>query len=181
MNSKKPGSGRQGAGEISANLSCSPPAVALARTGDLQGALAFSDSAIEERGDTAASGLRAAMCCSPRRKRAQISFRERRWRSHRRIGFCRGSRAHPVLLPAIRPRRLPHATSGGANASHFLLWLELGRCQQALGLAGPARHSYERRPSNCNRIIPDVTRAFRNWPTSACSRALRWWRNLFRP
>ncbi len=29
------------------------------------------------------------------------------------------------------------------NATHFVLWLELGRCQQALGLAGPARHSFE--------------------------------------
>jgi len=29
------------------------------------------------------------------------------------------------------------------NATHFLVWLELGRCQEALGLAGPARHSFE--------------------------------------
>ena len=28
------------------------------------------------------------------------------------------------------------------NAGHFLLWLELGHCQQALGLVGPARNSF---------------------------------------
>ena len=28
------------------------------------------------------------------------------------------------------------------NAGHFLLWLELGQCQQALGLIGPARNSF---------------------------------------
>jgi cytochrome c-type biogenesis protein CcmH/NrfG len=28
------------------------------------------------------------------------------------------------------------------NASHFLLWLQLGQCQQALGLLMPARTSY---------------------------------------
>jgi tetratricopeptide (TPR) repeat protein len=28
------------------------------------------------------------------------------------------------------------------NAGHFLLWLELGRCQQALGLVGSARTSF---------------------------------------
>jgi tetratricopeptide (TPR) repeat protein len=28
------------------------------------------------------------------------------------------------------------------NAAHFLLWLELGQCQQALGFIGPARNSF---------------------------------------
>jgi tetratricopeptide (TPR) repeat protein len=28
------------------------------------------------------------------------------------------------------------------NSGHFLLWLEFGRCQQALGLIGPAANSW---------------------------------------
>ena len=28
------------------------------------------------------------------------------------------------------------------NAGHFLLWMELGECQQALGLIGPAENSF---------------------------------------
>jgi hypothetical protein len=28
------------------------------------------------------------------------------------------------------------------NAGHFLLWVELGNCQHALGLLGPAKTSY---------------------------------------
>jgi len=28
------------------------------------------------------------------------------------------------------------------NAGHFIVWLELARCQDALGLEGPARRSF---------------------------------------
>ena len=28
------------------------------------------------------------------------------------------------------------------NAGHFLLWVELGRCQQAVGLLGSAKNSF---------------------------------------
>jgi len=28
------------------------------------------------------------------------------------------------------------------NATHFILWLDLGRCQMALGLIGPAQRSF---------------------------------------
>jgi len=38
------------------------------------------------------------------------------------------------------------------NSGHFILWLELGRCQQTLGLEGPAR-VHSRRPKQLNPAV----------------------------
>jgi tetratricopeptide (TPR) repeat protein len=117
-------------------------AVALGRSGDLAGAVAFSDAAMEERGDTPYVWL----------ARGDVMLA----RSERRADFC----IEKALLLApddwftlwlaarvrlyykqfvLAAKLLQQAVEG--NTGHFLLWLELGRCQHALGLIGPAQHS----------------------------------------
>jgi tetratricopeptide (TPR) repeat protein len=65
------------------------------------------------------------------------------------------------------------------NAGHFLVWLELGRCQQALGLAGPARHSFEQ----ARQLKPNCQAAglalVRLSGMGLGPRARGWWRQLF--
>ena len=119
-------------------------AVALGRSGDLQGALAFSDASIEERGDTPYVWLaRGDVLLARREQRANYCFEKAlllapgdwfiAWLAARiRYYYEECSLALKLLQQAIE-----------WNTSHFLLWLELGQCQQALGLIGMARHSFK--------------------------------------
>jgi tetratricopeptide (TPR) repeat protein len=118
-------------------------AVALARTGDLQGALAFSDASIEERGDTPYIWLaRGDVLLAREESRADYCFEKAlllapgdwfiAWLAARIRYF------HKQFALALK--LLQHGVE--LNAAHFLLWLELGQCQQALGLIGPARNSF---------------------------------------
>jgi Flp pilus assembly protein TadD len=156
-------------------------AVALARSGDLQGALAFSDSSIEERGDTPYVWLaRGDVLLARKEARADYCF-------EKALAFAPGDWFLPWLAGRIRfyyrqfalaLKLMQQALE--ANASHFLLWLELGRCQQALGLAGPARHSYEQ-ARQLQPHHPEVMRAFRELAAvGGFARFCGWWRNLFR-
>lgn len=118
-------------------------AVALARSGDLQGALAFSDASIEERGDTPYIWLaRGDVLLAREESRADYCFEKAlllaprdwfiAWLAARiRYFYEQFSLSLKLLQTAIE-----------LNASHFLLWLEMGQCQKALGLIGPARNSF---------------------------------------
>jgi tetratricopeptide (TPR) repeat protein len=118
--------------------------VALGRGGDLPGALAFSDSALEERGDLAYVWLaRGDVLLARREARADYCFDKalllapRDWQ----VAWL-GARVRCYYRQfALALKLLQQAVEW--NATHFLVWLELGRCQEALGLAGPARHSFE--------------------------------------
>src|SRR2546426_6367970 len=118
-------------------------AVALGRSGDLQGALAFSDAAIEERGDTPYVWLaRADVLLARDEARADFCFEKAlmlapgdwfiAWLAGRIRYYYRHFAAALKLFQQAIER----------NTAHFLLWLELGQCQQALGLIGPARLSF---------------------------------------
>ncbi len=157
-------------------------AVALARSGDLQGALAFSDSAIEERGDTPYVWLaRGDVLLARKESRAEYCF-------EKALSFSPGDWVLPWLAGRIRfyyeqfalaLKLMQQALE--ANASHFLLWLELGRCQQALGLVAPARHSYEQ-AKQLQPHHPEVSHAFRELAqVGGFARFCGWWRQLFRP
>ena len=155
-------------------------AVALARSGDLQGALAFSDSSIEERGDTPYVWLaRGDVLLARREARADYCF-------EKALNFAPDGWFLPWLIGRIRfyHRQFALALKNlrqalEANTSHFLLWLEVGRCQQALGLAGPARHSYEQ-AKQLQPHHPEVMRAFRELAhLGGFARFCGWWRNLF--
>src|ERR1035438_5374293 len=119
-------------------------AVALGRSGDYQSALAFSDASIEERGDTPYVWLaRGDVLLARKEPRADYCFEKAlllapgdwfvAWLGARiRYYYRQFVLALKLLQQAVE-----------LNATHFVLWLELGRCQQALGLAGPARRSFE--------------------------------------
>lgn len=154
-------------------------AVALARNGDLQGALAFSDSAIEERGDTPYVWLaRGDVLLARKEARADfcfekaLAFAPKDWF----LLWLTGRIRFYYRQFALAVRLMQQAVE--ANTGHFLLWLELGRCQQALGLAGPARHSYTQ-AQQLQPKHPDVTRAFRELAdVNLFSQFWRWCRNL---
>src|SRR6266403_512260 len=118
-------------------------AVALGRSGDLQGALAFSDASIEERGDTPYVWLaRGDVLLAREERRADYCFEKAlllapkdwfiSWLAARiRFYYEQFTLALRLLQQAVE-----------WNATHFLLWLELGRCQQAVGLVSLARNSF---------------------------------------
>ena len=118
-------------------------AVALGRSGDLQGALAFSDASIEERGDTPYVWLaRGDVMLARAEHRADYCFEKAlllapkdwfvAWLAARiRFFYKQFVLALKLLQQAIE-----------WNAGHFLLWLDLGQCQQALDLIGPAKNSF---------------------------------------
>jgi len=118
-------------------------AVALGRSGDLQGALAFSDAAIEERGDTPYVWLaRGDVMLARKEHRADYCFEKAlllapknwfvAWLAARiRFYYKQFVLALKLLQQAVE-----------WNTGHFLLWLELGQCQLALDMIGPAKNSF---------------------------------------
>jgi tetratricopeptide (TPR) repeat protein len=155
-------------------------AVALGRIGDLQGALAFSDASIEERGDTAYVWLaRGDVMLARKEHRADYCFEKalllapKNWFIAWLAARIRSYYNEFVLALKLLQQAVEW------NAGHFLLWLELGRCQQALGLVSIAEHSFtQARQLNpqCQEaglaLITLSQKGF--WP-----RAREWWRQLF--
>lgn len=117
-------------------------AVALGRDGELQEALAFSDASIEERGDTPYIWLaRADVLLAREEGRADYCLDKAlllagadwfiTWLAARiRMFYKQFAFALKLLQRAVE-----------LNSGHFLLWYELGSCQQSLGLVRPARDS----------------------------------------
>jgi tetratricopeptide (TPR) repeat protein len=117
--------------------------VALARGGDLQEALALSDASIEERGDTPYIWLaRGDVLLARREQRADYCFEKAlllapndwftAWLAARiRFYYQQFVLALKLLQQAVE-----------WNAGHFVLWLQLGQCQQAVGLVGAAQNSF---------------------------------------
>jgi tetratricopeptide (TPR) repeat protein len=118
-------------------------AVALARLGDIHDAMAFSDAAIEERGDTPYIWLaRGDVLLAAKQKQAvscveQALVRARDWFVHwlaSRIYYYYGKFSLALKM----------AREGVAlDAGHSCLWLQLGYCQMALGLASVAVNSFQ--------------------------------------
>ena len=118
-------------------------AVALGRSGDLQGALAFSDASIEERGDTPYVWLaRGDVLLARTEPRADYCFEKAlllaphdwfiAWLAARiRFYYEQFVLALKLIQQAVE-----------LNPGNFLLWLEQGHCQQALGLVGAAETSF---------------------------------------
>ena len=155
-------------------------AVALARGGDLQGALAFSDASIEERGDTPYIWLaRGDVLLAREEARADYCFEKalliapQDWF----IAWLAARIRHFYEQFALALRLFQKAIE--LNAGHFLLWLELGQCQQALGLVGPARNSFTQ-ARQLNPHCHEAGLALAGLShTGVWRRALGWWRKLF--
>ena len=154
-------------------------AVALGRGGDLQGALAFSDASIEERGDTPYVWLaRGDVLLAREEPRADYCFEKAlllapgdwfiAWLAARiRYYYKQFVLALKLLQQAI-----------GLNTAHFLLWLELGQCQQALGLVGSARTSFTQ-AQQLNPQCQQADLALTRLSGSGLGLRLRgWWRRL---
>jgi tetratricopeptide (TPR) repeat protein len=154
-------------------------AVALARNGDLNGALVFSDVSIEERADTPHVWLaRGDVLLARKESRADYCF-------EKALLLAPGNWV--VLWQAIRVRfyheqfavALQLAQQAiGLDAGHFVLWLEQGRCQEALGLMGAAQDSFAR----ALELDPDchaATEALTHLRSHGMEDRVRgWWRRL---
>lgn len=118
-------------------------AVALGRSGDLQGALAFSDASIEERGDTPYVWLaRGDVLLARAETRADYCFEKammlapRDWFIAWLASRIRFYYEQFVLALKLIQQALE------LNPGNFMLWLEQGHCQQALGMVGAAETSF---------------------------------------
>ena len=157
-------------------------AVALARSGDLQGALVFSDSAIEERGDTPYVWLaRGDVLLARKESRADFCFEKAQafapkdWFLAWLIGRVRFYYRQFALAVKLMQQAVE------ANTGHFLVWLELGRCQQALGLIGPARNSFSQAQQLNPRSSEVIAALTKLSQTGVWSRLRGWGRQLFNP
>ena len=152
-------------------------AVALARSGDLQGAIAVSDASIEERGDTPYIWLaRGDVMLARKEQRADYCFEKALMLAPKdwlvswlaaRIRFY-----HEQFVLALN--LLQQAIEW--NAGNFLLWLELGRCQQQLGLIGPAQVSF----TQVRQLNPDCTEADYALTKLSRSGVFAWTRGWFK-
>ena len=118
-------------------------AVALARAGDVQAGLVFSDAAIRERGDTPYVWLaRGDVLLARKEKRADycfekaLSLAQQDWFVAWLVARVRYYYEQFALALKLLQQALEW------EAAHFVLWLDLGHCQQKLGLLGAARNSF---------------------------------------
>lgn len=118
-------------------------AVTLARNGDLQAALIFSDASIEVRGDTPYVWLaRGDVLLAREEVRADYCFEKAQLLAPRDwfVAWLAARVRYFYDQLALAMKLLQQAVEW--NAGHFILWLELGRCQEALGLGGSAKVSF---------------------------------------
>lgn len=119
-------------------------AVALARTGDLQAALMFSDAAVEAGTHLPYAWLaRGDVLLARREKRAEYSF-------DKALGLAPGDWMVRWLISRIHAfhRQFARAVRFAQEAleldtTQAAAWLQFGQCQLALGLNGSAIHSFE--------------------------------------
>ena len=155
-------------------------AVTLARNGDLQGALTFSDASIEERGDTPYVWLaRGDVLLAREESRADYCFEKAltfapkdwfvTWLAARiRFFYRQFALALKLMQQAVE-----------LKADHFLLWLQLGQCQQSLGLVGPAGVSFHQARQLNPRCQEAGLALVRLSGTGVFARLCGWWRQIF--
>jgi len=153
-------------------------AVALARNGDVDGALIFSDTSIEEHGNTPYVWLaRGDVLLARKETRADYCFEKAQLLAPRDwIVAWLGARIRFYYQQlALAMKLLQQAVEW--NAGHFILWLELGRCQHALGLEAPARVSF----TQAKQLNPACSEASLKLVTLSQTRLLpEWLRRLFK-
>jgi len=154
-------------------------AVVLAREGEMQSALAFSDAAVAENGTSPYVWLaRGDVLLAARETLADYCIDKAMifapgdwvaaWQGARiRVRHGQFSLASRLLQQAVE-----------WNPGHFLPWLELGRCQEALGLAGAAKKSFTQ-ACELNRQSTAAAEALAGISERGSGNRLRgWWRRL---
>jgi len=118
-------------------------AVALARVGDTKAALAFSDAAIEEESSTPYVWLaRGDVLLARAERRAESCFTKAlAVASQDWLWPWLASRIHAFYRKFSLAMKLA-SQALALDSSHAAVWLQLGRCQMALGLAGAANDSF---------------------------------------
>ncbi len=156
-------------------------AVALGRCGDLDGAIAFSDASIEERGDTPYLWLaRGDVLLARGEKRADYCFDKAlllaaadwfvAWLAARIRTFYRQFALGLKLAQQALELRPDHA----------VLWLCAGRCQKELGLLGSARHSFQQALQLQPKLHEAAVALTRLSETTVVDRLGAWWKRRFR-
>jgi len=155
-------------------------AVALARLGDLHAALAFSDASVEERGDSPYTWLaRGDVLMARREKRADYCFEKAallapqswfvQWLTSR-IHFF-----YEKFALALKAAQQALAF----DSAQVAVWLQLGCCQEALGLARAAQTSYEQ-AAQLNPACRQAEQALRGLKPPGLLASLRSrWRQMF--
>lgn len=117
-------------------------AVALGRLGDLDGAIAFSDAAIEEHGDSPYIWLaRGDVLLAREEKRAEYCFEKAHWMAPQDWFFhWLGSRIQAFYHRFSAALKLAQQALE-LDATRSVVWLQIGICQQALGLSQQAQQS----------------------------------------
>jgi len=118
-------------------------AVALARQGDTRAALAFSDAAMEAENPTPYVWLaRGDVLLARAEKRADFCFTKALGAASRDwLWPWLASRIHAFYRKFSLAMKLA-SQALALDSSQAVLWLQLGRCQAALGLPGPANDSF---------------------------------------
>lgn len=118
-------------------------AVSLTRSGDSSTALIFSDAAAEAKGNSPFVWIaRGEVLLARKEKRAAYCF-DKAIGLAPRDWFIRWLVARIHLFYRQFSRALKFAQEAlDLNATRAVVWLDLGRCQQALGLIGPAENSF---------------------------------------
>jgi tetratricopeptide (TPR) repeat protein len=151
-------------------------AVALARSGDFQGALTFSDASIEEQGDAPYVWLaRGDVLLARKESRAEYCLEKALHLSPRDwlVAWLAARIRSYYQQFALALKLLQQALE--RNPGHFLLWLELGFCQQALGLSGPAAHAF----AQAKQLNPQCQEAIRAHAEGHCPGVGHGWRGLW--
>ena len=148
-------------------------AVALARSGCCEEALACSDASIEARGDTPYVWLaRGDVLLSRKESRADYCFEKAMLVAPRNwfIVWLAARVRYYYRQFALAIKMVEQALQW--NAGHFVLWIEYGRCQQALGLLGAARTSLDQ-ARQLNPQSPQVAAALASLASTGFSDRLR--------
>jgi tetratricopeptide (TPR) repeat protein len=157
-------------------------AVALARGGDTDGAMSFSDASVEEQGDSPYVWLaRADVLLARKEKRADYCFEKAlgksrdgwltRWLAARILHFYKQTvKALKLLQDALN-----------LDSAQPVIWQELGRCQITLGMIAQSRSSFE----HALELDPDSPETeaeiARNREVGLLTRLQGAWRQLFAP
>jgi tetratricopeptide (TPR) repeat protein len=152
-------------------------AVALGRTGDLHGALMFSDASIEERGDTPYVWLaRGDVLLARKEQRADYCFEKALTLAPNDwfILWLAGRIRFFYQQFALALKHWQRAVE--LNAGHFLIWLELGRCQNALGLVTVAKTSLAQAKQLNPRCREASLELIRVSESGIWSQLREWWR-----